>query len=41
MNMGNKVISLSLQSYGLEVCLFYSVGSTDCKNQMPSVHCAL
>lgn len=35
------IISLSLQSYGLEVCLFYSVGTTDCRKQMPSVHRAL
>lgn len=38
MDMGNKIISLSLQHYSLDVCLFYSVGTTDCKNQMPSVH---
>lgn len=35
------IISLSFQSYGLEVCLFYSVGTTDCRKQMPSVHRAL
>lgn len=35
------IISPSFQSYGLEVCLFYSVGTTDCRKQMPSVHHAL
>lgn len=40
-DVGNEVISLSLQSCSLEGCLLYSVGTTGCKKQMPSVHRAL